>query len=191
MIIVQHRVNTTLQLNATPTNLGVECDLRDKYNEIILQHDAYTQGENVQPYLDAYNHNLLIANVKTEGIEQQLINEIEKRRIPNYFLLDVSLPYLVKLSSAGYKHLAVRYSEYEPLEFALRFVGKVNWVWVDCFTHLPLNTSSYTLLKTHFKLCLVSPELQGHNISEIANYRQLLLNMPLDAVCTKMPSLWT
>ena len=33
---------------------------------------------------------------------------------------------------------AVRISEFESIETALTLAGKVDWVWVDCFTHFPL-----------------------------------------------------
>ena len=42
--------------------------------------------------------------------------------------------------------------------------NKVNWVWVDCFSKFPINTKNFKLLKSMgYKLCLVSPELQGHS----------------------------
>ena len=51
-------------------------------------------------------------------------------------------------------------SEHEPLVFALKF-KEAEWVWVDCFTQLPLNNESYTQLKKHFKICLVSPSCKA------------------------------
>jgi hypothetical protein len=44
---------------------------------------------------------------------------------------------------------------------------------LNSFTQLPLNTENYkTLKEAGFKLCLVSPELQGRNedIESYANY---------------------
>ncbi len=190
MLIVQHRVNTVAQLYATPTQYGVELDVRDKYTELVLQHDALAPGEPWKMYLQAYNHALLIANVKAEGIEQHIINDLATVHCTNYFLLDVSLPQLVKLSNQGISNLAVRYSEYEPIELATQFIGKVQWVWVDWFSTMPLQLEQYAYLKQHYKLCLVSPELQGHSTEFIHSTKQLLHNMPIDAVCTKHPQLW-
>ena len=80
--------------------------------------------------------------------------------------------------------VAVRYSEFEPVEFALAFAGQADWVWVDCFTHLPLNPETYRRLHDHFKICLVSPELQQHPREQIRLFREQLRSMPIDAVCT-------
>ncbi len=86
--------------------------------------------------------------------------------------------------------MAVRFSEFEPIEFCLGFAGKVDWVWIDCFTHLPLKADNYRLLKEHFKLCIVSPELQGHPRSMITEYRKQLETMHVDAICSDFCEDW-
>jgi tripartite-type tricarboxylate transporter receptor subunit TctC len=67
--------------------------------------------------------------------------------------------------------------------------GKCEWVWVDCFTKLPLTREVYAQLKKHFKICLVSPELLGRP-SEIGWYREQLAGMEIDAVCTDQGRDW-
>jgi hypothetical protein len=188
--IVQHRVNTIEQLNATPKQYGVELDIRDKYDELIIEHDAFNKGTNWDNYINAYEHSLLIANVKTEGIEQQITTDLATRNIENYFLLDVSLPFMVKLSKQGFTKMAVRFSEYEPIELAMQFAGKVEWLWVDCFTYLPLNNTNYEQLKKYFKICIVSPELQQQSLETITIFKEQLNGLAIDAVCTKRPDLW-
>jgi hypothetical protein len=190
MQIVQHRVNSLTQLKNTPAQYGVELDIRDKYDQLIVTHDAFSNGDDWENYLEGYHHELMIANVKTEGIEKKIIQDLQIRNIQNYFLLDVSLPFLVKLSNDGFKHMAIRFSEYEPIELAAKFAGKVNWVWVDCFTQLPLNGDNYNFLKNNFQICIVSPELQGHSMDRITEFKEQLHLLPVDAVCTKMPKLW-
>ncbi len=190
MQIVQHRVNSLDQLKNTPTQYGVELDIRDKYDHLIVTHDAFEKGEDWENYLTEYGHQLMIANVKTEGIEKRIIEDLRMKNINNYFLLDVSLPFLVKLSNEGFKNMAIRFSEYEPIELAAKFLNKVNWVWVDCFTQLPLNSENYSFFKNNFKICLVSPELQGHSLDKITEFKDQLQHLPIDAVCTKKPELW-
>ena len=97
---------------------------------------------------------------------------------------------MVKYIKKGWRNFAVRFSEYEPLNLALKFKEKVEWVWVDCFNYLPLETKSYLELKKHFKICIVSPELQGHPLSMIKEFKKQLNGFELDAVCTKRPDLW-
>ena len=84
----------------------------------------------------------------------------------------------------------MRYSEYEPLEYAMSLAGQVDWVWVDCFTHLPLNEEVYNRLKEHFKICIVSPELQKHPLEFIDKFAQQIASFNVDAICTKRPDLW-
>ena len=80
------------------------------------------------------------------------------------------------------------------METALRLAGKVRWVWVDCFTRFPLSGKETALLRdAGFKLCLVSPELQGRTgDGEITRMRSLLAaeSIEIDAVCTKTPERW-
>ncbi len=190
MQIIQHRVNTISQLKATPIQFGVELDIRDKYDELIIQHDPFTIGESWEEYIRDYKNGLMIANVKTEGIEEKIIADLSKNNIDNYFLLDVSLPFLVKLCNKGIKKMAVRFSEVEPIELASKFINKVDWLWVDCFTYLPLTQDNYSFLKKYFKICIVSPELQGHSTEMIHNFKAQLNNLSVDAVCTKLPDLW-
>jgi hypothetical protein len=133
---------------------------------------------------------MLILNIKSERIEHRVLELVHEHAIHNYFLLDCSFPMIRLLSGLGEKRIAVRFSEHEPLEAALALAGKVEWCWVDCFTRLPLNQTNYEKLKAAFKLCAVSPELQGRPAASIAEYAQSLEPFPVDAVCTKRPDLW-
>ena len=100
----------------------------------------------------------------------------------------------MKWSKAGEHRCAVRVSEFESIETALTLSGKVDWVWVDCFTKFPLSDDDAVRLRNAgFKLCLVSPELQGRDAEiEIPALVSLLReqNIESDAVCTKRPDLW-
>ena len=65
---------------------------------------------------------------------------------------------------------------------------RVNWVWIDCFTKLPITIDNFSKLKElGMKLCLVSPELQGQE-EKIYEYKEYLNenNINLDAICTKI-----
>ena len=108
-----------------------------------------------------------------------------------YFVRFVDYAKNSTISGFGGQNLAVRFSEHEAIEYAIGFSGKVRWVWVDCFTKLPLNQQSYKLLKeAGFDICIVSPELQGHDKNMIAEFKEQMCNMEIEAVCTKYPLLW-
>ena len=190
MIKISHRINTIKQLKDVPKEFGVELDLRSNGKDLILHHDPFSEGENFEEYLKHYDHGLMILNTKEEGLEARILELMEKYKVKDYFFLDLSLPYLIKYCRRGVKDIAVRFSEFEPVEFVERFKGLVDWVWVDCFSDMPLTQEAYDVLKPHFKFCLVSPELQGFDVDRISEFKGLLATMPLDAVCTKRPDLW-
>jgi hypothetical protein len=190
MQYIQHRVNTIAQLHDTPMHYGVELDLRDRSDRLILQHDPFGDGEDFEAYLEHFRHGLLILNVKSERIEHRVLELVRQANVRDYFFLDCSFPMIRTLVKTGERKIAVRFSEYEPVESALALAGQVDWVWVDCFTHMPLDERTYALLKRHFKLCAVSPELQGREAATIADYARELARFPVDAVCTKRPDLW-
>ena len=92
----------------------------------------------------------------------------------------------------GESRSSIRVSEYESIDTALKLEGKVRWVWVDFFNYFPLDYESFLKLKkAKFKLCLVSPELQGHPIIRVEQLKNQLNKMKIyfDAVCTKNPVL--
>jgi hypothetical protein len=190
MILVAHRVNSSAELEKVPFDQGVEVDLRDHGRRIILQHDPHEDGEDFEIFLRRYKHRLIILNIKSEGIELDVLRLLKKFRVKEYFFLDVSFPALVKLNGQGVSKIAARFSEHEPLENCLALKGRVQWVWIDCFTRLPLTPRIYKALKRHFRLCLVSPELQNHSLNRVSEFRRKLVKMPVDAVCTDRADLW-
>jgi hypothetical protein len=190
MLKIAHRINSVQQLKNVPKDQGIELDIRAFENHLILHHDPFEKGELFEDLLKSYQHKFIILNTKCEGMEEAILELLAKYRITEYFFLDLSLPYLVKYANKGLKEIAIRYSEFEPIEFALAFAGKVDWVWVDCFTHLPLDDLSYQALKKHFKICIVSPELQGYGLNMIDTFKTQIADMQIDAVCTKRPDLW-
>ena len=194
MIKILHRVNNFEKLNATPTDLGIEVDIRSNGNDLIIHHDPFKDGELFDDWLRAFRHKTLILNVKEEGLEDKLIERMKQHEIDDFFFLDQSFPFLRMTANKGENRCAVRISEYESIETALSMTGLVKWVWVDCFNNFPLQKKGFDLLKlAGFSLCLVSPELQGRNHDDIIHMRKLLKheNIQMDAVCTKFPQAWS
>lgn len=194
MEIISHRRNTIAELVLTEKKYGVEVDIRTDNGRLVIHHDPCRPGESFEEWIAQYQHGTLILNVKEEGLESYLIPLMKSNGISHYFFLDQSFPYLVKWSNAGERRCAVRVSEFESIETALSLAGKIDWVWVDCFTHFSLKPDEARRLKNAgFKLCIVSPELQGRDaIVEIPALSSLLrrLHIQVDAVCTKRPDLW-
>jgi len=188
MEYIAHRINTIEELRVLPKEYGVELDLRDFGNRLILQHDPFVDGEDFEEYLKYYNHGTMILNIKSERIEHKVLELIKKYNIKKYFFLDSSFPMIYLLSRDNEQNIALRFSEFEAIDTILNMQGKVKWVWVDCFSKLPITKENYKLLKDNgFKFCLVSPELQGQN-EKLEEYKQYLEkeNIVFDAICTKV-----
>lgn len=192
MIYIQHRVNSIHSLEQMQNlEFGCEIDLRSdvsKKGHIHLAHDPWSRGENFFEWLDVLKKKQfrgpLILNTKEDGLEQTALEALQKRGISNFFFLDTTLPTLVKWTDKGIKNFAIRLSRHEPLELAKAFLGRAEWLWVDCFQGQfiqPVNL-------TGFKICLVSPELQSAPL-ELDDNGKAWLKMA-DAVCTKKPEFW-
>ncbi|MEK4345584.1 hypothetical protein [Paenibacillus sp. FSL P4-0184] len=185
---IAHRINTVAELKNIPTQYGVEIDIRDLGERLVLHHDPYVDGENLEDFLRDYQHGTLILNVKSERIEHRVLELVRKYKIKDYFFLDSTFPMIYLLSNQRETNIALRFSEYEGLDTLLSMKGKVKWVWVDCFTKLPINKENYSKLKEWgYKLCLVSPELQGRD-QDIEEYKQYLQDndIKFDKICTKI-----
>ncbi len=171
-----------------PKQCGVEVDIRDYAEKLILQHDPFLDGEDFETYLKHYDHGTMILNIKSERIEYKVLELLKKCNIKKYFFLDCSFPMIYSLSNIGENNLAIRLSEFEGMDTIFNMKTKVSWVWIDCFTRLPITIDNFSKLKElGMKLCLVSPELQGQE-EKIHEYKKYLNenNINLDAICTKI-----
>ncbi len=187
MIYIAHRINSKEELKKLPQEFGVELDLRDHGEQLIVQHDPFKDGENFEEYLGEYQHGLMILNIKSERIEHRVLDLLEKYAIKDYFFLDSSFPMVYTLSQSGEHNVAVRFSEFEGIDTVLAMKKQVNWVWVDCFTKMPLDRDkSLAIKQAGLKICLVSPELQGRD-DQIEAYAKEILDasIDVDAICTK------
>ena len=188
MEYIAHRINTKEELCQLPHEYGVELDLRDDLNgRIYIQHNPFEPGEDFEEYLKEYHHGTMILNVKSERIEHRILELIKNYDVKSYFFLDSTFPMIKLLSDMGERNIALRFSEYEGIDTLEAMQGKVDWVWVDTFTKLPLNHEIATKIKKMgYKLCLVSPELQGQP-EKISVYREQIKKEKInfDAICTK------
>ena len=173
-LFICHRINTSNELDNVEVNQGIELDLRDKDNNIILSHDPFSDGELFDDFLKKYDKNLIILNIKSERIEWKVLDLLKKYNISNYFFLDSSFPMIYQLSKNDETNIAIRFSEFESIESIKLVKNMVKWVWIDCFNNFPLNEESYNIIKNlGLKICIVSPELQGYNTDRIRELKKL------------------
>lgn len=184
-----HRINTTTQLSTIDTKYGVELDLRDYGDQLVLEHDPFTGGQLFEDYLKEYKHSGIILNIKSERVEGKVLELLKKYNVTNYFFLDSSFPMIYQLNKKyDEQNIAIRFSEFEPIEAVLKVSNMVKWVWIDCFTNFPLTPETYKQIKeAGLKICLVSPELQGHSTDMIIEIKEEIKknNYEIDAICCK------
>jgi hypothetical protein len=195
MLIICHRINKIEELKKIPSQYGVEIDIRGYGDKLLLNHDPIDKPNKynkLEDYLSNFNHSFIIFNMKEAGYEQKVIDLAEKYHIQDYFLLDVEFPYLYKATRKdGFRKIAVRYSEAEPIEsveaqFSRKGEPLLDWVWIDTNTKLPLDENIVKRLSA-FKTCLVCPEMWGRP-EDIEIYANKIkkLGFNLDAVMTDM-----
>ena len=194
MIIVRHRINTADMLRDCAFSQGIEIDIRSDAEGLYLSHDPFVPGERLPEYLENYHHQLLIVNVKEDGLEGAVSRELDLRQIKNYFFLDQADPTMIRRGRIGLRDSAIRFSEYESLETVRTMAQFASWVWIDSFSRqklIPDLISEFYSLG--LKTCLVSPELhdlaRGPEADDLAE-QCMRLGLRFDAVCTKYPEKW-
>jgi hypothetical protein len=56
---------------------------------------------------------------------------------------------------------------------------------------MPLDKNLYDKIKkAGFKICMVSPELQHHQLTKINEFKEQIIDWEIEAVCTKRPDPW-
>jgi|TARA_B100001093_G_C26818787_1_gene1010948 hypothetical protein len=195
MLIVKHRVNTIKEIKSLNKDLGAEIDIRSSKNKLILHHDPFKKGENLERWIQSFDHKFLILNVKEEGLEKKVLRLMKQNNIKNFFFLDQSIPFLIKTIKSKEYRCAIRLSEYESIETIKKMPVQIKWIWLDCFTKYDMNKSSIKyLLESGKNICVVSPELQGRTSKEeifLAINKFKRYKFVPNAVCTKYPKLWS
>ena len=73
MLFICHRVNKVEDLRKIPFEYGVEVDVRDRDQNLILSHDPLSDGELFEEYLKDFNHALLVINIKSQHLEVKIL----------------------------------------------------------------------------------------------------------------------
>lgn len=175
MEFIIHRINKIKNLKLIPIKYGTEIDIRSKGSKLILNHEPFNNGDQLENYLENYEHKTLVLNLKEAGIEKEVLKLVKQYLIKSFFLLDVEMPYMYSATIKGQKNIAVRFSEYESLDLTKYFQNKLNWVWIDTATKLPINMNNIKIL-SKFKSCIVCPERWGRK-KDIKNYKKKLLKL--------------
>jgi hypothetical protein len=188
MDYIAHRINTIKQLKKLDIKYGIEIDIRDDGKDLVIVHDPFKKGIKLKKFLRFYKHKIIIANIKSERIEDSIIKVFKKNKISNYFFLDTSIPKIIDLIKKKFRKIALRVSYYEDISIAKKLKGKVNWIWFDTFKGLPNNLKELRYLKNNlnYKICLVCPKLHNQkNKIDAKKIKLLIKDNLIDAICTK------
>lgn len=171
---------------------GFESDVRDYKGQMVISHniagEACQDAEEVFRWLYEFKDKYCFAvNIKADGLKNILKEYIEKYKISNYFLFDMSVPQTVEFREMGLRYFT-RQSEVEPQPCMYEDAAGV---WIDGFWSTEWITEE--LLKCHIRngkeVCLVSPELHGKK--EHTSFWYSLKNYCIDfdkmLICTDYP----
>lgn len=192
-LLIEHRRNTIEALRDTDPAHGVEVDLRMHGDRLVVAHDPGEDGVDFEAWLQHYAHRFLIADIKGEGVERLALPLLAERGVEDFFLLNLTTPSQWSLAEAGERRTAVRVSELERVQTAIALQGLCRWAWVDGFFGFPLGAlDARRLRQAGYRICVVSPELQGHGADAIEDWAEAArrVGLGIDAVCTRHASRW-
>lgn len=150
--------------DAVSCGFGIETDVRDYKEELVVSHDIATPDcPKLEGFLEEYANSgkktWLALNVKADGIQFQLEQMLKQYEIQNYFLFDMSIPEMV-VTKREKLNFFTRHSDIESecvlYDYA---VG----VWLDSF--FAENWITTDIIKKHLEagklVAVVSPEIHG------------------------------
>jgi glycerophosphoryl diester phosphodiesterase len=174
--------------------LGVETDVRDYCGNLVISHDV-ANGDNIlfEDFLSAYNkydskEMTLAINIKADGLQSKLMEQLANHNISNYFLFDMSIPEMVVYSRTTLNFFTHQ-SEYGPSPILYE---KAMGVWLDSFEDIWYSNSC---IKEHLDngkyVCIVSAELHKRdNTKQWGQIKMLLKEVNGDKLilCTDYPT---
>ncbi|MDC3294184.1 hypothetical protein OAW18_07835 [Alphaproteobacteria bacterium] len=201
MLIIKHRWHDLDQEKDAPLVDGAEIDIRIHNGELVAEHDPFKGGPKLTDWIAQFKGSFLIANVKEEGLVPHLVPMLASTSIKDYFILDESVPFIIKHCKTGNTNFGIRVSKWEPAIGALNIMQRLSpspsWIWLDTFDEqLPANRQELLdLIAVGARICLVSPELHpDHCANDPTDAFMRDVNTVgienFHAVCTKRPTFW-
>lgn len=154
-------------VNAVQLGFGVETDVRDSNNELVISHsppegDEPKFREFLESVLSSEVQPVIALNVKADGLLRFLEPSVAAALPDGSFFFDMSTPETIRYGNANLP-TAVRISEYERMP-DLRSAGTANTrtIWLDSFdSDWWLDLTVDELVPDGWAVYIVSPELHG------------------------------
>ncbi len=182
--IIVHRINKLKNYKKLKNIYGIETDVRDFGNKIVLSHNPHTNGEDFFKFIKNIDKTIFL-NLKSSGIIKKIIHFVKNKDI---YFLDISFSEFDFLFKKNLSHrFILRFSSYENFDLKNKYFKKIKWVWFDYFNNSKLTLKNYKYLKKNKKkICIVSPDLLGEKKDILKYIKYLNKNkIAVDAVCTK------
>jgi hypothetical protein len=155
----------TAFLRSFALGFGTETDVRDLDGQLVIAHDPPRQGAlPLGRFLDLvarHGRDLPLAlNIKSDGIDGLLAEELDRHGLRNHFAFDMSVPDTLRYVRRGLRFFT-RQSEHEPTPALYQAAAGV---WVDGFAGDWVSAPDVARhLDAGKAVCLVSPELHGRD----------------------------
>lgn len=146
---------------AFKNNIGIETDIRDYQGELVISHNvADSTCDKVDEVFKLYKRlntsAKLALNVKADGIQDLLVELLNKHNIDNYFVFDMSIPEAVVYNDRKINY----YTRNSDIENQCVLYENAQGVWVDAFYN---DWDIETAIKNHLsqgkEVSLISPEI--------------------------------
>lgn len=170
-------------------NYGTETDVRDYNGKLVISHDIPSDKSiSFSSFLNTYNKyscsSTLALNIKADGLQGLIKEELSRASINNYFLFDMSVPDLKKSLNAELK-CYTRFSDVEPIR---SYLAESVGVWVDSMeSDWLFHDQVYKLTQLNKKLCFVSSELHGRNHLRLWDILKEFRMSDNIIICTDLP----
>lgn len=180
---------------AISSGFGLELDVRDFDNKLVISHDPPSQSTDVQSIgslfeiLNDTDHQATLAiNIKSDG----LLPLLRELNVPSpHFYFDMSFPEFMKYAKAGLP-VACRVSEMETAQtLGLGSHFQPQFWWVDSLTRNWITNEKKVnqIIRMPGTKAIVSPELHGREHQEFWNLvRPHFLESEDLLVCTDLPN---
>ena len=163
-------------LRSFSSKFGIETDVRDYDGQIVISHDipeknSFPLAELFQLYNQHGKKSLLALNIKSDGLQTELLHLLNDFEIENYFFFDCSGPEFFQFKKMDFPVFS-RQSEFEPIP---SFYDQSDGIWLDEFgTHWINDEIILKHLNLGKKVGIVSPEIHGRNyVNEWREYKEI------------------
>lgn len=186
--ICEKNTITSIQ-KAFEQGYGIETDIRDYDGSLVISHNIADKGcillsDVLSLYKRMGMNTRLALNVKADGLQYLLKEELDKYEIENYFVFDMSIPEQVVYHRQKFTY----FTRQSDIEQKCVQYEDADGIWLDSFYDDSWITQQ--IIKNHIKqgkrVCLVSPELHGKSYQNIwALIKENQLHMePSFILCT-------